>query len=84
MVLFVDHMTQRQQKKKFLNSLRATYDPFKDVRLNDKRLATVLPLLTREALKRHGEKLLQSERLLQKSDQKKPVELSIPPLQLRT
>ena len=57
--------------------------------MNDKRPETVLPLLTREALKRHGEKLLQRERLLQKSDQKKsdqkkPVELPIPPLQLRT
>ena len=66
------------EQKKFLKSLRGNYDPFKDVRLNDKRVNTGLPMLTREALPKH------SDKLLEKSRNNNFAQLPIPPLQLRT
>ncbi len=44
------------QEKKFKNSLRR-YDSSKDVRLNDKRPSTSLPLLTQKALQEHQKKI---------------------------
>lgn len=48
-------------EKKYVNSLRQTYDPFKDVRLNDKRPTSSLPLLTAKNLKEHRNALNSEE-----------------------
>lgn len=40
-------------EKKFMRSLHGNYDAFKDVKLNDKRPSTSLPVLTAKNLKEH-------------------------------
>ncbi len=44
-------------EKKFMKSLHGNYDPFKDVKLNDKRPSTSLPPLTQKVLQEHQERL---------------------------
>lgn len=58
-------------EKKYVDSLHKTYDPFKDVRLNDKRPTSSLPLLTAKNLKEHRKAL--NTKLYEKNN-------SVPPL----
>ena len=44
-------------EKKYRNSLRGYYNPFKDVKLNDQRPSTSLPELTKKNLKEHSARL---------------------------
>ncbi|MBP6892559.1 hypothetical protein KBB68_03175 [Candidatus Babeliales bacterium] len=59
------------EEEKFIRSLHANYDPFKDVRLNDKRPTSSLPLLTAKNLKEHKKAL--NTKLYEKNNPVPPI-----------
>lgn len=61
-------------EKKFMRSLHGNYDPFRDVKLNDKRPSTSLPPLTQKVLQEHQE-ILKTKKTYEKKNPVPPIML---------